>query len=170
MSRKTLLRSTYTPSPRPVVLAPAGARGIVIGIDLLLLKRARGVHRLQPSRRRLARSSWPMWPCACHCRCGGLGSWPVAVRLLARSTAFLFYPAPQLRHPRSAGGTCNAWAARTPLQRPLQLCLPYPLFNTPGHAVYAVRICLLAARHSASQNLGAEYGAAKEGRSGGWNQ
>ena len=44
------------------------------------------------------------------------------------------------------------------------------LFNTPGHAVYAVRICLLAARHSASQNLGAEYGAAKEGRSGGWNQ
>ena len=59
---------------------------------------------------------------------------------------------------------------RRHLQRPLQLCLPYPLFNTPGHAVYAVRICLLAARHSASQNLGAEYGAAKEGRSGGWNQ
>ena len=161
MSRKTLLRSTYTPSPRPVVLAPASARGI----DLLLLKRARGVHRLQPSRRRLARSSWPMWPCACHCRCGGLGSWPVAVRLLARSTAFLLYSAPQLRHPRSA---CNAWAARSPLNR--SATLPYPLFNTPGHAVYAVRICLLAARHSASQNLGAEYGAAKEGRSGGWNQ
>ena len=103
-----------------------------------------------------------MWPC--HCRCGGLGSWPVAVRLLARSTAFLFLPrSSALRNPRSA---CNALAARTPLQ----LCLPYPLFNTPGHAVYAVRICLLAAHHSASQNLEAEYGAAKEGRSGGWNQ
>ena len=93
---------------------------------------------------------------------------PVLVSTVYR---LLIFPAPQLRHPRQRlGSACNAWAARTPLQRPLQLCLPYPLFNTPGHAVYAVRICLLAARHSASQNLGAEYGAAKEGRSGGWNQ
>lgn len=75
----------------------------------------------------------------------------------------LILPAPQLRHP---------WQRLQRLGRayPLAAVATGPLFNTPGHAVYAVRICLLAARHSASQNLGAEYGAAKEGRSGGWNQ
>ena len=89
-----------------------------------------------------------------------------AVRPYCVSTVYrlLILPAPQLRHPRQR---LQRLGRAYPL---LQLWLTCPLFNTPGHAVYAVRICLLAARHSASQNLGAEYGAAKEGRSGGWNQ
>ena len=73
--------------------------------------------------------------------------------------------------PLLSSATTAALATPGPLVPPCSSAtVPYPLFNTPGHAVYAVRICLLAARHSASQNLGAEYGAAKEGRSGGWNQ